>query len=105
MSDILPKNLLSGFAHFLAESKLLDESTALHALEQTSQKKTSYIEFLVKEKLLDATIVAKSASEYFGLPLFDIESFNFSLIPAEFLNIPLVRKRQALPLFIKHGLL
>lgn len=105
MADQPSKNLLSGFAHHIAMNKLLDEQVALNALEQASANKKSYIDYLVKQRLLSEKQVAQAASGYFGLPLCDIKAFNFDLIPTQFLNIELVRKRQALPLFIKKGFL
>ncbi|HSW70391.1 MAG TPA: type IV-A pilus assembly ATPase PilB, partial [Gammaproteobacteria bacterium] len=99
------KSVLSGFAYHLAESKLLDKQVALNALQQAALNKESYIEYLVKKKLIDETKMAKATSEYFGLPLCDINAFNTDLISSEYLNIHLVRKRLALPVLQKGGLL
>lgn len=104
-ADQTSKNVLSGFAFHLAETKLLEESHALTALEQATASKIPYISFLIKQKLLNENQVANATADYFGLPLCDIRSFNFDLIPLEFLNLEFVRKRLALPLFIKKGFL
>jgi type IV pilus assembly protein PilB len=103
--DSSSKKVLSGFATYLSESQLMDKQTALNALQQANDSKTSYIDYLVKQKILDESQVALCTSEYFGLPFCDIESFNSDLIPSEYLNIQLVKKKQALPLFKKSGLL
>src|SRR5438105_2439585 len=105
MGDRSSKSTLSGYAYYLAENKLLDKEVAVDALQQATVDQSSYIDYLVKQKLLDSAVVAKSTSDYFGLPLCDVRAFNFDLIPVEFLNIQLVRKRNALPLFIKNGFL
>lgn len=105
MEDSSTKNVLSGFAYHLVECQLLDKQVAMNALQQAMTSKTSYIDYLVKQKLLDEAQTARAISEYFGMPLCDITAFNIDLIPAEHLNIPLVKKRQALPLFVKNGLL
>jgi len=99
------KSVLSGFAYHLAENKLLDKQIALNALQQAAQNKESYIEYLVKKKLIDETSMAKATAEYFGLPLCDINAFNPDLVSPEYLNIHLVRKRLALPVLQKGGLL
>jgi type IV pilus assembly protein PilB len=99
------KSVLSGFASHLAESKLLDKQVALNALQQAALNKESYIEYLVKKKLIDESQMAKATSEYFGLPLCDINAFNTDLVSTEYLNIHLVRKRLALPVLQKGGLL
>ncbi len=105
MEDTASTKILSGFASYLAEHNLLDKQLALSALEQAHQEKTSYIEHLVKKRLLDEASVARSTSEYFGLPLCDINAFNMDLVPSEYLNIQLVRRRLGLPLFQKNNLL
>lgn len=105
MEESSSKSVLSGYAFYLAEQKLLDKDAALNALQQASANGTSYIDHLVKQKLVDEYHVAKTTSEYFGLPLCDISAFNPDLIPTEYLNIQLVKKRLALPLFKKSGLL
>jgi type IV pilus assembly protein PilB len=105
MEESSSKNVLSGYASYLAELKLLDKQSAINALQQANAAKVSYIEFLISQKLVDESAVAKTTSEYFGLPLCDIAAFNTDLVPSEYLNIQLVRKRLALPLFKKNGLL
>jgi type IV pilus assembly protein PilB len=104
-SDNNSHNALSGFASFLSQSQLIDKQIALTALKDSHTQKTSYIEYLIKQKLLDETQVARLTSEYFGLPLCDIPAFNTDNIPSEYMNIQLVRKHQGLPLFKKNGLL
>jgi type IV pilus assembly protein PilB len=99
------KNVVSGFAYYLSENNLIEKQIALNALQQAAVNKTSYIDYLVKQRLLDETRAAKAAAEYFGLPLCDINAFNQELIPTEYLNIQLVKRQAALPLFKKSGLL
>lgn len=105
MEESYSKNIISGFADYLAENKVIEKQAGLNALNQAAINKTSYIDYLVKQKLVDETQIAFAAAEYFGLPLCDIQSFNRDLIPSEFLNIQLVKKQMALPLFKKSGLL
>jgi type IV pilus assembly protein PilB len=105
MEESSSKKVLSGFATYLSESQLIDKQIALTALQQSNANKTSYIDYLVKQKIIDETQIARATSEYFGLPFCDMESFNTDLIPSEYLTIQLVKKQQALPLFKKSGLL
>lgn len=99
------KNILSGFASHLAERNLLDKQAALEALQQATEKQTSYIQYLIERKLLEESEVAISTAEYFGLPFCDVEAVSTDLIPNEYLNIQLVRKKLALPLFRKGNFL
>jgi type IV pilus assembly protein PilB len=98
-------SMLSGFASYLSEAKLLDKQVATNALLQSSSSHVSYIDYLIKQKILDESQVARATAEYFGLPLCDINAFDQELIPSDYLNIPLVKRKQALPLFEKSGLL
>lgn len=99
------KKILSGYAYYLAEHQFLDKDIAMMALEQTNKNNQSYIEHLIKQKLLGEAQVAMATSEYFGLPLCDITAFDVDLVPLEYLNIQLVKKRLALPLFKKSNLI
>jgi type IV pilus assembly protein PilB len=105
MQDSSSKNVLSGFAYYLAETGVLDKSLALSVLQQAIASKESYMDSLLKQKLVDEAKIAQSASEYFGFPLCDITAFNTELIPLELLGMQLVKKRLAVPLFKKNGLL
>lgn len=105
MADINAKSSLSGFAYYLSDNKLLSEQAALDALKQATHTDVSYIDYLLKQKLIDTAQLARTVSQYFGLPLCDLTAINFDLIPSDLLNIQLVRKRLALPLFIKKGFL
>lgn len=93
LKDSSSKNVLSGYAFYLAEHQLLDKQIALNALQQANSEKCSYIEYLVKEHLLDEKQVGQTTADYFGLPFCDINSFNLDLVPNEYLNIQLVKKK------------
>src|SRR5690348_15180433 len=98
--ETLPSNSsITGFAFYLSENNILRREAALDAVKQAALSKVSYIEYLINQKLIDASIISKAISDYYGLPLCDITALNFDLIPNEFLNIQLVRKRLALPVF------
>jgi len=105
MEDTSSKNILSGFASHLAETALLDKQVAVNALSQALMNKTSYIEYLIKQKILEESLVARATAEYFGLPLCDISGFDHELIPSEYLSFSIVKRKLALPLFQKSGLL
>jgi len=105
MSNSTSKNILSGYAYYLAERQLLERQAALNALQEASRNQVSYIEYLVENQLIDESQAASTTSEYFGLPLCDINVFKTDEIPTEFLNIQVVRKKLALPLFRKGGFL
>lgn len=103
MEESSLKNVLNGYAYFLGEHQFLDKQVALSAFEQALKNKVTFIDYLITNKILDEMHIAKSASDYFGLPLCDLHAINPDLISPEFLHFQLVRKRLALPLFKKNG--
>lgn len=105
MEERSTKSSLSGFVYYLSEKQLLDRKVAVEAVQQAKNTDLPYVDYLVKQRLVDAALLAKAISEYYGLPLCDIKAFNPKLIPEEFLNIPLVRKGSMLPLFVKNDFL
>lgn len=105
MDELSSNSSITGFAFYLSEKKILGKEAALEAVKQAAKNKLSYIEYLTRQKLINANLVAKATSEYFGVPLCDIAAFNLDQVPNEYLTIQCVRKRQALPIFEKHGLL
>ena len=104
MDEPTDKKMLSGFVAYLSDNRLIDSQVALNAFQQSRTNHTSYIEHLVKQKLLEEMQAAQAASDYFGFPLCDLHAFNPDLVPSEFLNIHLVKRKLALPLFKKNGL-
>jgi type IV pilus assembly protein PilB len=99
------KNILSDFASYLSESGLIEKQAALDALQHSTVNNESYIDYLVRQKLLNESQMAKATAEYFGFPYCDINAFDHDMVPPEHLNMQLVRKRLALPMFKKGGLI
>lgn len=105
MENSSTKSALRGFVSHLSEAGLLDNQAALDALAESTAENTPYISYLIRKKILSEAQVARATSEYFGLPFCDLSAFDHELIPEDYLNIPLVKNKHALPLFQKNGLL
>ena len=103
--DISSRSSLSGFAAFLAKNHQLDHAVAFETLEEANLNKVSYIETIIKKKLLTPAVAARMVAEYFGLPLCDVRAINPDSIPSDLFNLPQVKRRQSLPLFIKEEVL
>ena len=99
------KNALNAYAFYLAEHNFLSETIALQAFSDSIKEKISFIQYMIKYKILDDANVARSAAEYFGLPLCDIQAVVTDAIPKEYLNLELVKKHLAIPLFKKSSVL
>ena len=55
--------------------------------------------YLVSNELANSLKIAESASDEFGAPLFDLSTFNLDLIPKDLVDVKLVGKLHALPLY------
>jgi len=93
---------LSGLSRRFINDGLLTEEAALHAQEMAKEAKQSLVHYLVSNNILPSNVIASSASEEFGLPLFDIETLNLELSAADLVKEELITQHNALPLY-KHG--
>jgi len=81
--DIVPANLVEGInADFEKQNK-------------------PFIRFLVEDKKYNAKPIASILSRTFGYPLIDLKTFDTSLVPEGVRNENLIRKHNALPLFLR----
>jgi type IV pilus assembly protein PilB len=90
---------ISGLAKRLVTDNLLTQAQAEEALRSAKQDKIPFVTHLVKHKLADSARIAQSASEEFGAPLLDLNSFDLHLCPTELVDPKLLRKHRVLPLY------
>lgn len=93
---------LSGLARRLVEDGIIDVSAAQKATESSRSERIPFVSFLVQNNMATARSIAEFASQEFGVPLLDLESFDIETIPAELVDEKLVRQHNALPL-LKRG--
>ena len=65
------------------------------------QQKKPFIRYLVEDKSINAEAIATVLSRSFGYPLIDLANFDTSLVPDGVRNEKLIRKHNALPLFLR----
>ncbi|MGJ8692446.1 MAG: type IV-A pilus assembly ATPase PilB [Thalassotalea sp.] len=65
------------------------------------KQKKSFVKYLVEDKHVNSVSIAKSLSNSFGYPVFDLKSFDLQLIPDGVKNEKLIRKHNTLPLFLR----
>lgn len=93
------KIYLGGLARRLVLDGLITEEAAHKYFDEANKKKRPFVSYLVEQKVLDSQIIALSASEEFGVPLFDITALSKDVIPKGIVDEKLVRKHHALPIF------
>ena len=80
----------------LISPDLFDEIT-----EDFSGKNKPFIRYLIENKELDATLIAKVLSKSFGYPQIQLNHFDTSLVPEGVRNEKLINKHNALPLYLR----
>ena len=90
---------LTGLARKLVEAGLLDVAAAQKAQSSASKQRIPFIAYLVENKLVSSTSVARIASEEFGFPLIDISSVEPDIDLIKVLKPEVIKKHQAFPLF------
>jgi len=93
------KKYLGGLAKRLVLEGLITEEDAQKYISDSQKKAKSFVNFLVNEKILNSKVIALSASDEFGVPLFDIDTLNKDVIPKGLVEEKLIRKHHALPIF------
>jgi len=90
---------LNGLPRKLVQDGLLEEETAIRALQASIKEKVSFTKHLVSNNILSAVKVAMEASKEFGLPVFDLDAIDQEAIPRDLVDDKLIKKHNALPLY------
>ena len=93
---------LSGLARRFISDGLLSEEAAISAQEEAKTANLSYVSYLINNSILNSKDIASSASEEFGLPLFDLDTMNMELSAISSVKESLIHQHNALPLY-QHG--
>ena len=90
---------VSGLAGRLVAEGLISAGDAGEAQKEASLERMHLVQYLVENKSIDSERLAEIASQEFGVPLFDIGAFSRTSIPEGLVDVELVTKHHALPLF------
>lgn len=90
---------LSGLARRLVNDGLLDEELAIQAVQDSTKKKEPFVQYLVSSQMVAAKAIATAASDEFGTPMMDLDAFSMEAAPRNLVDLKLVKKHYALPLF------
>jgi type IV pilus assembly protein PilB len=90
---------LSGLAGRLVAEGLITAQEAGAAQRDASLERMHFVQYLVEAKQVDSQRLAEVASQEFGVPLFDIKALNRGVMPSGLVDVDLVTKHHALPLY------
>ncbi|HTQ98953.1 MAG TPA: hypothetical protein VMH83_03145, partial [Candidatus Acidoferrum sp.] len=92
---------ITGLARVLVSENLLEREVALAAFTTADKNGTPLVRHLVKNRLIDSRLIAKTASQEFGLPLLDISAMDATLFPHTQVDSKLLVKHNMLPILRK----
>ncbi len=90
---------LSGLARKLVIDGILDEEAAQDHHQKALSKKQPFVSYLVENKLASSHDIALAASQEFGVPLLELNSFELDIDTVKIVKDDLIRKHHALPIF------
>jgi type IV pilus assembly protein PilB len=99
MARTNPKINLSGLARRLVQDNLITEASAQDAHQQALKMRRPFVAYLVEKSIVESRVIAESASQEFGVPLFDLDALDFETIPKGLVSEKLMRTHHALPLY------
>ncbi len=80
---------------------MVDQIHADFIKQKNSSQKKPFVRFLVEDKHLNSEKIAVILSKSFGYPLINLANFDTTLVPDGVRNEKLIRKHNALPLFLR----
>jgi len=92
---------ITGLARLLVSENLLEREVALAAFTTADKNGTPLVRHLVKNRLIDSKVIAKTASQEFGLPLLDISAMDPTAFPLGQVDSKLLQKHNMLPILKK----
>lgn len=93
------QNNLSGLAHLIVTESLLTEEKILEAQKNAELEELKLLDWLVSANWINGSEIAKLQSVAFGNPFFDLASINIDTLPSDLVDIKLLRKHRAIPLY------
>lgn len=94
-----PTAQLSGLARRMVLDDMITESKVIEAQNKANQQKIPLVTYLVSQNLVKSSLVARAASEEFGVPVLDIDVTEIDPEVVKLVDEKLVRKHNALPIF------
>ncbi|MFW2374071.1 MAG: type IV-A pilus assembly ATPase PilB [Gammaproteobacteria bacterium] len=90
---------LSGLTRKLVIDGLISEDDAKTAQASAIKAKVSVVKYLSDKKLVSANKIAVAGAQEFGLPVMDLAGLDLEQLPKELVDLKLIKKHHALPLY------
>jgi type IV pilus assembly protein PilB len=93
------KGRLGGLAGRLIMEGLITADQAMEAQKEATSARIPFVQHLVDAKGIDSARIAAAAASEFGVPLLDLNAFDKTQLAEDLVDIKLIQKHHALPLF------
>lgn len=90
-----------GIAQRLVQDGLVNSQVMRKAVAESQKQHKSIVSYLVDHKLAPANKIATAVAKEFGDSLFDLDQLNPEAIPKDLVDERIVRKYNALPIFVR----
>lgn len=100
-----PTFRFTGFLRRIVEEGLVTAENMQSAIESARKAQVDIVPYLIEHQKVNPLKIAQIISEDFGEPLFDIASYNTSLIPKDIVEDKVITKYQVLPLLQRGNVL
>ena len=96
--------MLTGLAKNIVDSGIINEQQAADATDKSRKAKVSFVNYLVTNNIADPTQIALSASQEFGLPFFNLDTYDMQVAsPKTNLKSKFLIENRVAPLLIRGG--
>jgi len=99
MAENSSKIPLSGLTRRLVRDGHLEEAKAREAIVGARQERIPLVSYMVQHSIASAPVIARCAAEEFGDPLIDLSAMSIDAIPKGVVDLNLLIKHHAVPLF------
>ena len=96
MSTPIPN---SGLAKYLIKNGLIDANTSALAQQEAIKENLHFVTYLVSNGIVNSSVLAQAVAEEFGYPYFNLDVFDFDLLPKNLVSEKLIHQHRALPLY------
>ncbi len=90
---------LSGITRKLVQDQILTQEDAISAINKANEEKISLNQYLIKNNLVSANVIAMTSALEFGIPVFDLSAMDTEHAALTLVNEKLISKHHAVPLF------
>ncbi|MCK5830329.1 MAG: type IV-A pilus assembly ATPase PilB [Methylococcales bacterium] len=88
-----------GLTRCLISKEIISEVDAQTYVAAAKKKKTSLINHLVSNQIIESKVIASIASIEYGIPFFNLDVIETNSLPIELISEKLIRQHHSLPLF------